>query len=433
MADIVSMPKLGFDMAEGTLVRWVINEGEAVDKGAVLAEIETDKATVEVESSYSGVVKQHLVDEGAIVPVGDPIAVVGDKDEDVDVQQLLGDQVPEKEAVAEAESPAKAEKAEEPKRETAAVKAGEPEAAAPEGAQLPGGVRASPLARRMAEEKGIDLSKLNGSGPRGRIVKADVEEFEVAPPEKAVERAPAAPAVMPLMTGEIPEDQHVQLSRLRATIGRRMAESTSTIPHIFITRDFDMAGVMALRKQVNALLPEGEKTSVNDYIVKAAALALREHPTLNATLDEANNEIVQHGNINVGVAVAVENGLLTVVCRDADRKPIRLISIEIKTMAERVRNGRVKPEEIEGSTFTVSNLGMFGVEQFTAIINPPESAILAVGGVNQVPVVVDGELQTGMRMKTTLSVDHRVSDGADGARFLQVLAKYIEDPLRLML
>ncbi len=434
MADIVSMPKLGFDMAEGTLVRWVINEGEAVEKGAVLAEIETDKATVEVESSYSGVVKQHLVDEGAIVPVGDPIAVVGEKDEEIDVQQLLGAQAPEKGAEAEAGEPAKAEKIEEPERETAAAEAEEPEAkAALEGAQLPGGVRASPLARRMAEEKGIDLRKLNGSGPRGRIVKADVEEFEETPLEKAAERAPTTPAAMPLMTGEIPEDQHVQLSRLRATIGRRMAESTSTIPHIFITREFGMAGVMALRKQVNSLLPEGEKTSVNDYIVKAVALALREHPTLNATLDEANNEIVQHGNINVGVAVAVENGLLTVVCRDADRKPIRLISIEVKTMAERVRIGRVKPEDIEGSTFTVSNLGMFGVEQFTAIINPPEAAILAVGGVNQVPVVVDGELQTGMRMKTTLSVDHRVSDGADGARFLQVLAKYIEDPLRLML
>lgn len=432
MAEIVNMPKLGFDMAEGTLVRWVISEGESVEKGAVLAEIETDKATVEVESTYSGVVKQHLVDEGAIVPVGDPIAVVGEEGEEVNVDELLGEKAPV--AKAEAEEPAEVEEPAEPEREPAKAAAEEPEAEpAPEGAQLPGGVRASPVARRMAEEKGIDLSKVNGSGPRGRIVKADIEEIEAAPPEKAPERAPTVAAPMPAMIGEVPEDQRIELSRLRATIGRRMAESTSTIPHIFITRDFDMAGVMRLRKQVNALLPEGEKTSVNDYILKAAALALREHPNLNASLDAGNKEIVRHGHINIGVAVAVENGLLTVVCHDADRKPIRLISIEVKEMAERVRSGRVKPEDIEGSTFTVSNLGMFGVEHFTAIINPPEAAILAVGGVSEVPVVVDGELQPGMRMKVTLSVDHRVSDGADGASFLQVLAKYIEDPLRLML
>ena len=421
MAEVVIMPKLGFDMAEGTLVRWVIHEGESVEKGGVLAEIETDKATVEVESSYEGVVLKHLTEEGEIVPVSTPIAVVGEAGEEVDVEALVGEETKQTEApeqVAEPEIEVE-EKVSVPSKTEAES----------EGAQLPDGVRASPLARRMAEDRGINLSQVSGSGPNGRIVKSDILAYAEAPPRE-VEAAPVAP--LPSIEGEPREDVFVPLSRLRAAIGRRMTEVKKQVPHFYVTHEYDMAAVMALRKQVNDLLPEGEKTSVNDYIVKAVALALREYPNLNASLDADNNRVIHHGQINVGVAVAVENGLLTVVCRDTDLKPIRLISREVKEMVARVREGKVRPDDIEGSTFSVSNLGMFDVESFIAILNPPEAAILAVGSARQVPVVEDDEIKPAWRMKATISVDHRVSDGAEAAQFLQALGKYLEEPLRLM-
>ena len=421
MAEVVIMPKLGFDMAEGTLVRWVIHEGESVEKGGVLAEIETDKATVEVESSYEGVVLKHLTEEGEIVPVSTPIAVVGEAGEEVDVEALVGEETKQTEApeqVAEPEIEVE-EKVSVPSKTEAES----------EGAQLPDGVRASPLARRMAEDRGINLSQVSGSGPNGRIVKSDILAYAEAP-SRAVEAVPVAP--LPSIEGEPREDVFVPLSRLRAAIGRRMTEVKKQVPHFYVTHEYDMAAVMALRKQVNDLLPEGEKTSVNDYIVKAVALALREYPNLNASLDADNNRVIHHGQINVGVAVAVENGLLTVVCRDTDLKPIRLISREVKEMVARVREGKVRPDDIEGSTFSVSNLGMFDVESFIAILNPPEAAILAVGSARQVPVVEDDEIKPAWRMKATISVDHRVSDGAEAAQFLQALGKYLEEPLRLM-
>ncbi len=425
MAEIVTMPKLGFDMAEGTLVRWVIAEGEAVAKGSVLAEIETDKATVEVESAYDGVVLRHLVKEGDIVPVNDPIAVVGAPGEKVDLSSMPGDSVGEtKPALDESV----AEHA--PAVETVAVVEAEPEIG------LPGGVKASPLARRMAQERGFDLRRIKGSGPGGRITKKDVETYQPAAVAEAAAPAPAkpaAPAAPPLVTaapGPVAEDQVVQVNRLRAAIGRRMTESKQQTPHFYVTHQYDMAPVMALRQEVNALLPEGEKTSVNDYLLKAVALALREFPNLNATLK--GDQIIRHGAVNVGVAVAVEGGLLTVVCRDTDRKSVRQISAEVRSMAARARDGKVRPDEIEGSTFSVSNLGMFDVESFIAIINPPEAAILAVGSAREIPVVKDGQIVPGMRMNATISVDHRVSDGAEAARFLQALARYIEQPLLLL-
>jgi pyruvate dehydrogenase E2 component (dihydrolipoamide acetyltransferase) len=264
MADIVNMPKLGFDMAEGTLVRWVVGEGQQVNKGEVLAEIETDKATVEVESSYTGVVRQHLVGEDAVVPVGEPIAVIGEEGEQIDLDALLGEQAPEAEA-AEGEKEAE-------KKPTAGKP--EPQVEKPEKAppvtgegHLPEGVRASPLARRMAEEEGIDLSQVEGSGPQGRIVKADIESYVEAGPEPE-ERVPvAAPAVMPRITGEPREDQYKPLSRLRAAIGRRMVQSVNEAPHFYVSHEYDPAALMNLRKQVNALVSEQEKISVNDFIV----------------------------------------------------------------------------------------------------------------------------------------------------------------------
>jgi pyruvate dehydrogenase E2 component (dihydrolipoamide acetyltransferase) len=419
MAEIVSMPKLGFDMAEGTLVRWVRTEGEQVDKGAVLAEIETDKATVEVESNYSGVVLRHLVSAGDSVPVNTPIAVIGESGEKVDLDQLLGRKVAE---APEAEKPG-LEK--EPQKTDGQAR----EAAPPsEGAHLPDGVRASPLARRMADDRGIDIRNVPGSGPQGRITKEDVEEYKEMP-VAAPRPAPEAFAY----TGEARPDRRIPLSRLRAAIGRRMIESTNQAPHFFVTHEYDMAALVALRTQVNTLLSDEQKTSINDYVVKAVALTLVEFPNLNAALDKAGGEVIQYGRVNVGVAVAVENGLLTVVCQDSDRKSVHQISDELRGMVARARQGKVRTEDIEGSTFSLSNLGMFEVEEFSAIINPPEAAILAVGAVRQAPVVVDGELQVGTRMKATLSVDHRVSDGAEGARFLQALARYLEEPLRLMI
>jgi pyruvate dehydrogenase E2 component (dihydrolipoamide acetyltransferase) len=442
MADIVIMPKLGFDMAEGTLVRWVVNEGEQVEKGAILAEIETDKATVEVESSHSGVVHQHLVEEGSSVPIGEPIAVIGEPEEEIDIDQLLGGG---KQQVDEVSKPSEKEKeevrgeisedaatdGEKLKEEDLSQKdddKSEEEGAADGRGRLPEDVRASPLARKIAEERNIDIRQVKGSGPDGRIIKKDVEAFE---PSKVVDEK-KAPMTTVALVEEPREDKIIPLSRLRSIIGRRMAESFQQSPHFFVTQEYDVEALFSLRKQVNSILPEEQKVSVNDFIIKGVALALREFPNLNASLKQDQGEVVQHGSINIGVAVAVENGLLTVVCRNTDIKPLSQIAIEIKNMVNRAREGKVRPEDIEGSTFSVSNLGMFDVDQFTAIINPPEAAILAVGSARQIPVVIDGEVKPAMRMKATISIDHRISDGAEAAQFMQALAKYLEEPLRLL-
>ena len=439
MADIVIMPKLGFDMAEGTLVRWVVQEGEPVSKGAVLAEIETDKATVEVESGFGGVVVRHLVPEGDVVPVNKPIAVIAASGESVDYQSLLGEAPTEKAAKKEAVT-AEPKVEQEDKGEVFAL--AKPVQLEGEGSQPSGRVIASPLARRMAEEQGIELKNVMGTGPGGRITKRDIEKFSkagmAAKPAPAVLVPSEAPAVtkerLPapaLSTEPARETQTIQRNRLRAAIGRRMTEAKQQVPHFYVTHEYDMAAVMELRQQVNALLPEEQKTSVNDFIIRAVALTLIEFPNLNASL--SGDQIVRHGQINVGVAVAVEGGLLTVVCKDADRKPVRIISSEVKAMVSRAREGKVRSDDIEGSTFSVSNLGMYDVEHFIAIINPPEAAILAIGSAREVPVVKNGQIAVAMRMKATISVDHRVSDGAEAARFLQALTQYLEEPLRLMI
>ncbi len=430
MVDIITMPKLGFDMAEGTLVRWAKKEGDKVEKGELLAEIETDKATVEVESQYSGVVLKHLVSEGTAVPVGKPIAAVGKAGEKVDAAALAA-------AGGEEGLPAG-----QPQAETKIEAAPQPQAATPPQMQpkatpsieapsnghghLPEGVRASPLARKMAAERGVNLQSVRGSGPGGRITKRDVEG---AQPGATL---PGMPGIQMAPLGAAPADQRVPLSKLRGAIGRRMAQAKQQAPHFYVTHEYDMDRVMDAREQANALLQSsGEKLSVNDFIIKAAALALRQFPNLNARLD--GDAVLQFGHVNIGVAVAVENGLLVVVCQDADRKPLRQISMEVKAMAQRVRQGKVNPEEIEGSTFSISNLGMYDVFEFTAIINPPEAAILALGAAQQQAVVKDGVIAAGWRMRATMSVDHRVSDGAEAAQYLQALANYLENPVSLFL
>jgi pyruvate dehydrogenase E2 component (dihydrolipoamide acetyltransferase) len=427
MPETISMPKLGFDMAEGLLVRWVKLEGEAINKGDVLAEIETDKATVEVESSVSGTVAHHLVEKGTSVPVNTPIAIIA----------LPGEKLEEVAAGAAAPSApaAPAPKAEEPKSRDV-VPADEVTAPVAVSSE----VKASPLARKMAIDADLDLRGMRGSGPDGRIVKRDVEAALKAPPAVAAPVAAAAPSAAPaptpvkaapvFMPGEVPADQHIPLDRLRTAIGRRMAESKQQVPHFYITSEYDVAELLRIRVEVNSFQPEDAKLSVNDFIIKAIALTLCQFPNLNASLGE--KEIIRHGHVNVGVAVAVEGGLLTVVCKDADQKPLRQISAEIKEMVARARLGKVRPDDIEGSTFSISNLGMFGVEHFAAIINPPEAAILAVGAAKQVPVVVDGGVTVGSRMQATISADHRVTDGAEAAQFMQALGTFLEHPLRLL-
>jgi len=415
MAETINMPKLGFDMAEGLLVRWVKQVGEPINKGDVLAEIETDKATVEVESSASGVVLQHIADQGTMVPVNAPIAIVGAAGEKVD-------------APAKVESGKSEVKADEkPADQTAPTPATTTQAVP---AADNGPVKASPLARKVAKDNGVNLATVQGTGPNGRVVRKDVES---ALSRGATSNLQPSTTPTPITNYQLPvstEDKIIATTKLRQAIGRRLVESKQTIPHFYVTHEYKMEAVMDMRKQINAYLPDNEKVSVNDFIIKAAALTLRQFPNLNATLK--GNEIIQFGHVNVSVAVTVPGGLMTVVVKDADVKSLRQISGEIKSMAGRARDGKVKPEDVDCSTFSTSNLGMYDVEEFIAIVNPPEAAILAIGSAKETPVVVNGEIKIGSRMKATISVDHRVSDGAEAAQFMQKLAEFLENPVRML-
>ena len=429
MAETINMPKLGFDMAEGTLVRWVKKVGEVVNKGEVLAEIETDKATVEVESSASGVVRKLLVDEGAVVPVNSAIAVVGTADEVISEEaggkaEGAGgmDQTSrvksQPESIADPSTgsrvPAASMQAGQRQKHVPVVEAVAPLVASP--------VKASPLAKKIARAEKVDFTKIQGTGPGGRIVRRDVEA--------AVGLTGTSTLIRPIVFASR-ADETVSLTKLRQAIARRMAESKTSIPHFYVTHEYKVDSLLEMRRQLNNMQAENEKVSVNDFIVKAVALTLRQFPNLNASLN--SNSVLRHGSINIGIAVSVEGGLLTIVCREADQKPLRQISAEVKAMAARVREGKVKPDDIEGSTFSISNMGMYDVENFTAIINPPEVAILAIGSAREVPVVEKGAVKAGWRMEATISVDHRVSDGVEAAKFMQALAMYLEEPLRLMM
>jgi pyruvate dehydrogenase E2 component (dihydrolipoamide acetyltransferase) len=450
------MPKLGFDMAEGTLVRWVKVEGDKVNKGDVLAEIETDKATVEVESDFPGVVAKELVREGDIVPVGTAIAIVAEPGEKVDLAANAG---PETESPQEQTAQRPSDDLNPPT--TGSDKSAKERDAADaiplaetvrieEVTEGDGRQKVSPLARKLASEKGIDLHQVNGTGPDGRIVRSDVEAalqtdqqsalatFTPAPNLAAKSTSPATPKIAPVPLAPIvqdafqsPQDQTIKVNRLRAAIGRRMVASKQQAPHFYITRAYKMEKLMDLRKQINIYLPDDQKLTVNDFVIKAVALALPQFPNLNATIK--GDEITRYGHVNIGVAVSIEGGLLTITVKDADQKPLRLISMEVREMAARVRAGKARTEDIEGSTFSISNLGMYDVDEFIAIINPPEAAILAIGSAKQVPVVEDGQVKAALRMNATISADHRVTDGAESARFMQALATYLEDPMRLVL
>jgi pyruvate dehydrogenase E2 component (dihydrolipoamide acetyltransferase) len=418
MAETITMPKLGFDMQEGTLVRWLRTEGEGVEKGDVLAEIETDKATVEVEASAGGVVRKLLVDPGAVVPIGEAIAIVGSPDEKIEIP-------PKSAAGAETVPETASLPAAVPSTSRTGTEVPEPEAFTQEAGQR----KASPIARRLAREANLDLAEVEGTGPAGRIVRKDIEAALM----KAGATAGPAGGSYVAPAGQLAsrEDEMLPISRLRQAIARRMTESKRSVPHFYVTHEYQMDRLLDLREQANSVLPAEEKISVNDFVIKAVALCLREFRNLNSAYH--GDQVLRHGAINIGAAVAVEGGLMTVVCKDADQKPVRQISAELKAMAARARSGKVHPADIEGSTFTVSNLGMYEVESFGAIINPPEAGILAVGSARQVPVVEQGEIRAGWRMKATIAVDHRVSDGSEAAQFMQALAQYIEAPLSMFL
>mgnify|MGYP001344367833 CR=1 FL=1 len=424
MAEAITMPKLGFDMAEGTLVQWTKKVGDAIASGDVIAEIETDKATIEVEAYATGTILALLADAGDVLAVGSVIGWVGQP----------GEAAPSNGGAAPAQAVA-------PQPETAAAPTpksnGVPQPApvVQTDSNLPGGVKASPLARRIAAEKGINLQQVPGTGPGGRIVKADVETFTPADMPAAPATAPMAipkAAAGPLPSG--PDVEIIDASNLRKRIAGRMVDSKQQVPHFYVTSDMDMAALLDLRKQLNTnLTDESQKLTVNDLIVKAAALALRQFPNLNSHY--YGDKIVRYKRIHIGIAVALPNGgLMNVIAKDADKTALGTMAARNKEMIARARDGKVKPDDVEGGTFSVSNLGVYDVDHFIAIINPPEAGILAVGSARQMPVVLpDGTLGVGTRMKVTISVDHRVSDGAEGAAYMQAFKALVENPLRLVM
>ncbi len=435
----VIMPKLSDAMETGKVIKWIKKEGDSVKGGDVIAEVETDKANVEIEAFGSGVLRKIVVGEGGQVPVGNLIGVIAEPSDDI---SNLAASAPSPPAAA-APAPAKAAPAlpamESYKSEpaTTSVVPMSPVPAATAGASAGGGrVKASPLARKVAAQSGVDLRLVQGSGPGGRIVRRDVEAAGTAPatappvvrPAAAAPAAAARPAfVIPPRTGAEFEDQ--PLSPMRAVIAKRMPLSKGPIPHFYVTSEVAMDRAWALRADLNAL--EGQpKVSVTDLIIKACALALLKNPGVNAQLQGPAIRVFHRAHI--GIAVALDEGLISPVLRDCDAKPLSQIAFEARDLAERARGGKLRAQEMSGATFSVSNLGMFDVEEFSAIINPPEGAILAVGSVVEKPVAEGGQIRVGRRMKMTISCDHRVMDGAMGARFLQDVKRLLEEPLRLL-
>lgn len=413
MAFQVVMPKLSDTMEEGRVLKWLKREGEFVEGGEMLALIETDKADVEMEAFGSGILKVILAEEGARCPVGKLIAVIADPDEDI--SSLLA--AAEKK-VAEVHPPEAAPREEE--------RVELPEKPSIEAEEL---IKASPMARKLAREAGIDLDPIRGTGPGGRITRKDVEVFleqrKARPP--VLERPPVE-VRFPAIPSEEYEER--ELSPMRKAIARRMVQSKAPIPHFYLTLAIDMERAREMREALNRALGPEARVSFTDMVVKAAALALTRHPQLNSSFQE--DRVRTHRRIHIGVAVALEEGLVSAVVRDCDRKGLGQIAREVKELAERARARKLRPDELSGSTFTVSNLGMYEVEEFSAVITPPEGSILAVGAILPQPVVKGGEVTAAHKMKVTLSCDHRIIDGAEGARFLQDLKRTLENPILLM-
>ena len=426
----VVLAKLSPTMEEGTIVKWSKQEGDAIKVGDVLAEIETDKANMEMEALGAGVLRKVLVPAGGKAPVGALIGVIADAGEDIAATLAeAAKAAPAPVAPPAAAPPAKAAVAAPPAppAKAAPAAAALPAAAAPAVATAPGGrVKASPLARAIAARSNVPLASVAGSGPGGRIVKRDVEGYIAAPAPSRSAPATARPAA-PVPT--VTPGTALPLSSMRRTIAKRLCESAFTAPHFYVTVEIDMDAAVSLREQL--LRAEEVKVSFNDLVVKACAKALTRFPTVNASW--TGETIQTHAEVHVGVAVSIPDGLITPVVRNADQKHVVDIAAEIKDLAARARDRKLKPEEFIGSTFTISNLGMFDVTEFTAIINPPESCILAVGAVRKQPVVKNDQLTVGQRMKVTLSSDHRVVDGALAAQFLAEVRRLLENPVALLL
>jgi pyruvate dehydrogenase E2 component (dihydrolipoamide acetyltransferase) len=425
------MPRLSDTMEQGTIGRWLVKEGDSFSEGDVLAEIETDKALMELQAYDAATMLRILVDDGETADLGAPIAIVGDAGEEVAATDGKAEKQPEAAADEPQEPASQARQAAEQPAQAEPVPNGKPAA----GTTL----KVSPIARKMADQAGIDLAPLagRGSGPEGRIVKADVERLiagggVAAPPAPApaapqqARAAPAAPAARPAA-----EDEVRDLSPMLKAVAQRMGQSKSSVPHFYVESEIDMTRAMEMRSELNAGLDgTGEKLSVNDLIVRACAIALIEHPQAHRSYVDGKH--VYHAHANVGIAVALDDGLIVPVVKEADTKSVRQLSTEARDLAVRAREGRLKQREIEGGTFTVSNLGMLDVANFAAIINPPESTILAVGATTPRPVVVAGQIAVRQIMRVTLSCDHRACSGADGARLLQTIKRYLQAPSLLL-
>jgi pyruvate dehydrogenase E2 component (dihydrolipoamide acetyltransferase) len=413
MAEVIEMPRLSDTMTEGVIVKWHKKVGDPVKAGDLLAEIETDKATMEFEAPVGGVLLYIGAPENQPIPVGVPIAIIGKPDEDISALLPKGDSSSTSARPRDAE-PALAASGSVPSPMPTPTPV---EAASPSETRL----KASPLARKMAKEAGIDLRQLQGTGEGGRIVRRDVEAYLARTAETKAPSPPTPPSTVPY--------REVPLSQMRKTIARRLTASMQEAPHFYLTRSICMEAAATWREKLNALSPI--KISFNDLIIKAVALALRKHPYLNAAW--MGDHIRLYQEIHIGFAVAVEEGLIVPVIRHADRKGLSEIATETATLAQKARERKLSPEEYTGSTFSISNLGMFGIEEFTAVINPPEAAILAVGAIQPTPVVKGDKIEIERRMRVTLSCDHRVVDGATGAAFLATLAELLEEPARLLL
>lgn len=416
------MPKLSDTMEEGVIAKWNVKEGDKIESGDVIADVETDKATMEVEAFDPGTVLKILVDEGEAVPLGGIMAIIGEEGEDIsdlldEAGKVNGGKGDSGDDGQEKSAPEDDENKEEGKASPAKTATDkEPEKSPDAGDD--GRIKASPLARKMAEDKGIRLADVNGSGPDGRIIKRDIEEYK-----------PSAETGVDLPAFASEEDEEVKVSQMRKAIARRLSESKFTNPHFYETIDINMEKAIEARAALNEV--SDVKISYNDIVVKASAMALRKHPEINSSWFD--DTILKHGDVNVAVAVAIEEGLMTPVLNHTDKKTLRQISAETRELAGLARDRKLQPEQMEGSTFTISNLGMFGIDEFTAIINPPNACILAVGAIRDVPVVKNGEVVPGKRMKVTLSSDHRIVDGAKAAQFLNTLRSMLENPLAMLL
>ncbi|WP_462251508.1 pyruvate dehydrogenase complex dihydrolipoamide acetyltransferase [Ekhidna sp.] len=424
-ASIIRMPKMSDTMEEGVIASWLKKKGDTVESGDILAEVETDKATMELEAYEDGTLLYTAVSEGNGVPVDGIIAIIGEAG--ADYESLL-----KAEEQGSSSAPVEEVKEEAPVSTASAAPAATPVAAAPVAsttASSNGRIKASPLAKKIASEKGIDLAQVNGSGTDGRIVKKDVEEFTPSAQPQATSTATAQPSVsIPQVVGE-ERSEKVELSQMRKVIAKRLSDSKFAAPHFYLTMEINMDKAIEARKSMNEVAPV--KISFNDMVVKAASAALRQHPDVNVSW--MGDHMVKHSHIHMGIAVAIPDGLIVPVVRFADNKSLSHISAEVRELAQKAKDKKLQPEEFSGNTFTISNLGMFGIEEFTAIINPPDACIMAVGGIKETVVVKNGEMKPGNVMKVTLSCDHRAVDGAVGSAFLKTFKELMEDPVRILI